>query len=149
MSEQPVFTGTPDDWWEAAERITVSEADERNLGDWYIVRIVTRRSGGEEGTVRYNVSTPSKPPKPNGKRWNWNNESAGVRCLIRGRVAVPEWMTAELVLADDPEFEGVRQAWVRKKSGRWTLLQDNRVAINDHTMSTRNPKPAAVTEDLI
>jgi hypothetical protein len=147
MSATPAFTGTPDDWWENAERISHAEAEERNLGDWYIVKMNT----AGQTKPNYRLSTPSKPPnmdKRSKPRYN-NGESDRVRCLIRGSEPMPAWMTSPFVMAERPDGGAERVPWVRKNSGRWQLLQDGRVNINDHAMAELNPKPAFIAEDLI
>lgn len=151
MSDQPVFHGTPDDWWENAERISTSEAAERDLGSWYISKYKTAG-----GPTAYRIAQPSRVPNLAARRkieegYHANTESEAVRCLIRVTEAIPEWMTATYVLAEKPDGGAEKFPWVRKKNGRWTLIADGSVTLTDRTMAELNPKPATFTvaEDLI
>lgn len=147
MSEQPAFRGTPHDWWEQAERITMSEAEERTLGNWYITQV---RSAGDTGPS-YRISTPSKPPnraKASRIPPGWDAESKRVRLLIRSETPEPVWRTSDFVMADLEEGSGERSLWVRKEStGRWNCLTDGRKNVNDTVMGRLNPRPATITEE--
>lgn len=149
MSEQPTFTGTPDDWWEQAEEIMESEASNRELGNWYITQI---RTAGDT-RPGYRLSTPSKPPNTDNlikARGPQDTVSLRVRLLVRGVAEVPAWMTSIMVVADTVVGDEItRLPWMRKKSGRWQSLYDGRLNINDHAMAELNPNPATISEDLI
>jgi hypothetical protein len=140
-STQPVFLGTPDDWWEQATPIMESEAANRNLGDWYIAQV---RTAGDT-KPGYRVSTPSKPfnsdqlLKAMGPH---DKVSDRVRLLIRMETRIPEWMTSEFVLADMKEGSTDRAPWRRNNNGKWQRLKAGMISVNDHTMSNLNPKPA-------
>jgi hypothetical protein len=142
-STEPVFSGTPDDWWEAAEEITQSHAAERDFGDWYITKV--RNSAGAAPAFR--LSTPSKPPnevrRSNlAKMYPVDAISDTVRRLIRVETPVEAWMTSEYVLADLEEGSADRGPWRRMNSGRWQRITDGRISVNDHTMRELNPKSA-------
>lgn len=149
MSEQPVFTGTPDDWWEQAEEIMESEAANRTLGSWYITQIRTA------GNTRpgYRLSTPSKPANTDNlikARGPHDSVSLRVRRLITGEADTPSWVTSLMVVADTVVGdETQRLPWIRKNNGRWQSLYDGRININDHAMAELNPNSATITEDLI
>lgn len=143
----PVFVGNPDDWWEQAERIMISEANNRSLGAWYITR---QRTAGQT-KPSYRLMTPSKPPNMDQllkEMGPHNRESETVRCLMRMELEMPPWMTAHLVIADT-EVGGIKQRlpWVRKNSGRWQSVFDGRLNINDHSMAELNPAPARIIEE--
>jgi hypothetical protein len=152
MTDLQAFAGTPDDWWEQAERIQVSEANNRSLGAWYITK---QKTAGQTKAV-YRLMTPSRPPsmdqllKSLGPH---NRESDSVRCLMRLEMEMPAWMTSQIVIADTgmATTEGKKMVqrlpWVRKNSGRWQSLFDGRRNINDHEMAELNPAPARITED--
>jgi len=151
MSTEPVFTGTPDDWWDNATPIPVSEAEERTLGNWYITKV--RTAGDTKPT--YRLSTPSRPPNREKRsklaEWDGDRTSDRVRLLISSAVPEPAWRKATYVLADLEQGSDRRVAWVRKATGRWHCLEDGRRTINDHAMELLHPLPAAftVTEDLL
>jgi len=142
----PVFRGTPDEWWEAAEEITQSHAAERDFGDWYITKV--RNSAGAAPAFR--LATPTKPPNEI-RRANLaamypvDPISDTVRRLIRVETPVAAWMASEYVLADLEEGCAERAPWRRLNSGRWQRITDGRVSINDHTMRELNPVPATFT----
>lgn len=141
-----IFVGTPDDWWEQAERIQISEANNRSLGAWYITK---QRTAGATKPF-YRLMTPSKPPNMDQllkEQGPHNRESETVRCLMRLEMEMPAWMSASLVIADT-KTEGYvqRLPWIRKNNGRWHSLFDGRLTINDHSMAELNPTPAAITE---
>lgn len=140
-SDQPVFIGTPDDWWEQATQITEAEATNRNLGDWYITQV---RTAGDTKPA-YRVSTPSKPYNSDqllkALRAN-NGVSERVRRLIHTETPVAPWMTSQFVLADREQGGTDRVPWRRNNSGKWQCITDGRISINDHMMSDLNPKPA-------
>lgn len=140
--DQPVFQGTPEDWWEAAEEITESHAAERTFGDWYITRI--HNSAG--ATPAFRIATPSRPPNE-ARRFSLANNgldliASNVRRLIRTETPVAAWMTSEFVLADLDEGSGDRGPWRRMNNGRWQRITDGRITVNDRTMRELNPKPA-------
>lgn len=145
------FEGTPEDWWNSARRVSRAEADNRKLGNWYIVR---QRTAGKT-LHSYRLMTPSRPPQTDKmlkslKDGSGARYSENVRLLIQGSETVPAWMNAEMVIADFDRdtAEGLkidRQPWVRK-NGRWHAVFDGRRSINDHTMAELNPVPAAVQE---
>lgn len=140
-STQPLFRGTPDDWWEQAAPIMESEAANRNLGDWYIIQV--RTAGNTK--PGYRVSTPSKPYNSDQllKAMGPHDKvSDRVRLLIRTKAPIPPWMTSEFVLADLEAGSTRRGPWRRKNNGRWQQINDARISVNDHTMSELNPKPA-------
>lgn len=162
MSEQPIFKGTPDDWWDQASVITEAEAENRKLGDWYIVKQAHANGSG----FSYRMMTPAKPYNADQlvKALNAGkgHPSERVRCLIRTDQQLPAWQTAEFVYADlkkdayyrgeDGEHigwveESTRRLWTRKANGRWNCLHDGRVSVNDQTMATLNPKPAKIIEE--
>ena len=60
-------------------------------------------------------------------------------------VVTPEWLSADLVIADREIGSEQRVAW-RKTSYRWQLLDDARIAVTAHAMEKLNPKPAVITE---
>jgi hypothetical protein len=140
-TDQPVFRGTPDDWWEQAAPILESEAANRVLGDWYITQV--RTAGNTK--PGYRLSTPSKPfnldqlKKAMGPH---DKVSDRVRVLIRTRTRIPEWMGSEFVLANMEEGSTERAPWRRNNNGRWQRLKAGMISVNDHTMSNLNPKPA-------
>lgn len=141
--EEPVFRGTPEDWWDAAEEIPESHAEEQNLGDWYIRWI--RGSAGT--TPAFRVATPSRPPNMTRRHALATAErgdpvSEQVRRLIKSRAPVPAWMKSEFVLADIAEGNSSRGPWHRKNNGMWKLVTDSRISVNDHTMSKLHPKAA-------
>lgn len=138
---QPVFRGTPDDWWEQATVITVAEANNRNLGDWYITQV---RTAGDT-KPGYRISTPSKPFNTDKllKALQANNGvSARVRRLIHNEAPLEPWMTSAFVLADREEGGTARVPWRRNNSGKWQCVTEPRISINDHLMAELNPKPA-------
>lgn len=135
---EPVFRGTPEDWWEAAEEITVSHALERNFGDWYITKIMSAAGV----TPAFRIATPSKPPTRHFNRTDGNEISLTIRRLIRTETPLAAWMTSEYVLADLEEGSTDRGPWRRLNSGRWQRITDGRISVNDHTMRELNPKPA-------
>lgn len=147
-----VFHGTPDDWWDNAENILESEASNRTLGNWYIVR---QQTAGQTKPT-YRVSTPSKPAnmdqllKAKGPH---DKVSERVRLLIRSEAETPAWMLSHLVIADtgvattDGSKLVQRLPWVRKNSGRWQSLYNGSLNINDHQMADLNPAPARITEE--
>lgn len=140
---KPVFRGTPEDWWEAAEEITESHAAERCFGDWYITQV--RNSTG--ATPAFRVATPSRPPNEARRIALINSRPTDeiapfVRRLIHTETPVAAWMTADYVLADMEEGSIDRSPWRRQNNGRWQRLTDGRISVNDHTMSGLNPKPA-------
>lgn len=142
----PVFRGTPEDWWDAAEEITESHAAERTYGDWYISKV--RGSAGVAPAFR--VATPGKPANENRRRQLearvHDPISATVRRLIRVEVPVEPWLESEFVMADREEGSGERSPWRRKNSGRWQCLQDLRITVNDRQMAELNPRPATFSE---
>jgi hypothetical protein len=145
-STEPVFRGTPDEWWEAAEEITQSHAAERDFGDWYITKV--RNFAGAAPAFR--IATPSKPPnevrRSNlAKMYPVDEISDTVRRLIHVETPVAAWMTSEYVLADLKEGSAERGPWRRMNSGRWQRITDARISVNDHTMSELNPLPATFT----
>lgn len=142
MTDQPSFTGTPDDWWEQAERITAAEAEERTMGSWYITQV---RTAGDT-KPGYRLSTPSRPANQDRKANKSQHESTRVRRLMSS--PVPAWIGSLMVFADTAGEEAMhRLPWVRKNSGRWQCLADARPTINDHAMAELNPSPAIITED--
>lgn len=145
------FEGDPNDWWERAEQISMAEAENRKLGNWYIIR---QRTAGKQ-IHSYRLMTPSRPPlgekilkaEEQGKH---RVTAEGIRVLIRGEAETPAWMTSRVVIADFDDFpEGPtttsRQPWVRK-NGRWQAVYDGRRSINDHAMAELNPVPASIQE---
>jgi hypothetical protein len=137
----PVFRGTPDDWWEQATQITVAEANNRNLGDWYITKV---RTAGDT-KPGYRVSTPSKPYNSDQllKALQTNpGVSERVRRLIHHETPIEPWMTSEFVMADLTVDRPERGPWRRLNSGRWQRLSGPMISVNDHTMRELNPKPA-------
>lgn len=141
--ELPVFRGTPEDWWEAAEEITESHAAEKNLGDWYI----TWLRGTKGPTPAFRVATPSRPPnmaKRNAiaKGYKGDPISENVRRLIKASMKTPAWMLSEFVMADVSEGSGERGPWHRKPNGKWQLVRDGRIHVYDVAMSKLNPTPA-------
>lgn len=145
-STEPTFTGTPDQWWEKAEPITEAEAADRRLGDWYI--------GREASSYRVSTSTLSTNEsrkivlRQRIARGETTAESisAKIRKLIHIEVEPPEWLSAELVIADDLELGSTKRVAWRKANYRWQLLSDARVAVNEHSMALLNPKIAVITE---
>lgn len=142
----PVFQGTPEDWWKGAEEITESHALERTYGDWYITKV--RVSGS--ATPAFRLATPSRPHSESRRRAYIQSRptdevSEHVRRLIKTETPVAAWMTSELVLADVFGGSTERGAWIRKNSGRWQLLSDGRVMVNDHSMSELNPQAATIS----
>lgn len=140
---QPVFRGTPEDWWNGAEEITESHAAEPNLGDWYIRWL--RNSAGTKPSFR--VSTPSRPPNEVKRRamataLKGDPISQNVRRLIKTEEPTPAWMTSEFVMADVSEGGAERGPWHRKPSGKWHLVRDGRVSVLDRAMAKLNPVPA-------
>jgi hypothetical protein len=142
----PVFRGTPEDWWEAAEEITESHAAERTFGDWYITKL--RITGS--ATPAFRIATPSKPPSE-ARRIAYINSrptdeiATNVRRLIRTETPVAAWLTSDFVMADMDEGSADRCPWIRKNNGRWQRLTDGRITVNDHTMSELNPHPATIS----
>ncbi|MEO3931371.1 hypothetical protein WMO79_00965 [Micrococcaceae bacterium Sec7.4] len=140
----PVFHGTPDDWWEQATQITEAEANNRNLGDWYITQV---RTAGDT-KPGYRVSTPSKPFNSDqllkALRSN-NGVSERVRRLIHQETPAEPWMASEFVMADMEEGSADRGPWRRMNSGRWQRITDARISVNDHTMRELNPVPGTFT----
>ena len=154
MSTQPTFTGTPDDWWENAERITIEESMQKQMGNWYITKMKPYSSGWHpspedeaKDSGAYRIATPTKPPAvakiPEHQR---QDEAEWCRLLIRGENKMPAWVGAMYVMADVPGSEGQKGAWVRNNSGRWKLISDNRITVNDRTMENLNPVPAIFTQ---
>ena len=143
----PAFFGTPNDWWDNAENITEWEARNRTFGSWYIS---IQRTAGASNPM-YRIMTPSRYPDT--KQMKRDREVLGdrmserVRLLMRTEVEEPAWMTAEIVIADT-FVDGTRgrKAWVRRNSGRWVLVSDARLQMNDFQMAERNPQPARITE---
>lgn len=146
-STVPVFTGAPTDWWEAAEEITQAEAQERSLGDWYIVKI--RNAGGGDGG--YRLHQPRTQPNAMNRikllEQYGNQVSDRVRCLIRSETPLPAWLTSEFIMADMKT--GKRGAWRRASNGQWRCITDGRWTVNDASMAEMNPVPAEIVESLI
>jgi len=153
VTTQPTFTGTPDDWWENAEPITHAEAQERNMGDWYIARVTSRTWDGSESRARYTISTPSKLPNREKADAAYGSQGIAerVRRLIHMPEEVPAWKLAEMVTAEVPGKGPERHPWMRNANGRWRLLSDARINVNDASMAELNPRPAVVveTQDLV
>jgi hypothetical protein len=150
-NNEPVFTGTPDQWWVAATPITEEEAAERILGDWYI--------GNETTTSKlygnYRVSTPtltSNNARKSALQRRIDNGATQadsiahtVRKLIHIEIEPPEWLNAGLLIADLEIGSAMRGPW-RKTAYKWQLLADARIAVNERTMSQLNPRIAVITE---
>lgn len=142
-TEQPVFRGTPEDWWNDAEEITESHAAEQNLGDWYIRWL--RNSAGP--TPAFRVATPSRPPNE-AKRSAMARAAKGdpisenVRRLIKASKQTPAWMLSEFVMADVSEGSADRGPWHRKPNGKWQLVRDGRIHVYDLAMAKLHPQPA-------
>lgn len=142
--DAPVFRGTPEDWWNAAEEITESHAAEKNLGDWYISWI----RGTNGPTPAFRVATPSRPPNM-AKRNTMARAAKGdpisqtMRRLIKASTPTPAWMLSEFVIADVSEGSKERGPWHRKPNGKWQLIRDGRIHVYDVAMAKLNPKPAS------
>lgn len=147
---QPVFVGTPHDWWEAATPITQKEAAERVLGDWYIA-VDSRASSGESYRVTVPTSGSNKPRMEVLKRRIANKELTGeeisttVRRLIHTEEIPPLWAGAPLVIADDSLHNQQRVVWIKSRD-RWRQMADGRISANQKLMAQLNPVPAVITE---
>mgnify|MGYP001165981307 CR=1 FL=1 len=150
MSAQPVFTGTPEQWWEQAEPVMESEAAERLLGSWYIV--AESRKGGHTGS--YRVARPTRAGNDQrlaslrhevarGRKTE-TQTSDTVRRLIYVPQSEPEWATAQIVIADAREGSDERVAW-RKSPKYWLQVFDARASVSDATMARLNPVVATIT----
>lgn len=141
----PVFRGTPDDWWDNAEVITVAEANNRIVGDWYIAQV--RTAGNTK--PGYRVSTPSQAYNSDQllKAIRANlGMSDRVRRLIHYETPLEAWINCDFVMADLTVDRPERGPWRRQNNGRWQRLTGPMLSINDHNMRELNPVPATFTE---
>jgi hypothetical protein len=152
-SNPPAFTGTPNDWWDQAERITELQAAERELGAWYIAE-ETRSSGAST----YRISTPtlaSNEPRKAALRqqidWGAKSESSistKVRLLMRVPIEMPAWMSADFLIADIEIGSEERNLWRKTNAGNWQLVLDGRVRVGEKTMLQLHPAIASITEQI-
>lgn len=152
-TNEQTLTGTPNDWWDQAERITEAEAAERVLGTWYITS-ETRPSGASS----YRVSTPTlasnEPRKAAlrdaiayGKKRE-SDMSAKVRVLMRVPIERPAWMDVDFLIADIEIGSTERSLWRKTNAGNWQLVLDGRVRVGEKTMLQLNPAIANITEQI-
>lgn len=148
---EPVFHGTPDQWWEQAEPITEEEAAERMLGTWYIV--AETRSGDQTGS--YHVGLPTHASNIPRRDALARRVAAGdvrlhdiaphVRALVRSSIERPEWLDADLVIADAAVGSADRVPW-RRKNARWLQVFDATRTASERTMVQLNPTLATISE---
>ena len=167
MSKKIVLEGTPNEWWEKAEKLTVAETISRQLGCWYI-----SRKSQSETTNSFHIMTPTLAAVETGKKslarerkkFNAlsergedfkervqdpdNTMSENVRMFIRQELDKPEWAEDNLLLADlpDAEEEGRRELWRRASNGWWTLVMDARVRVTNERLAYLNPKRISIQE---
>lgn len=147
---QHAYLGTPDQWWEQAEPILESEAAERHLGSWYIMRETNR--GEPTGSFRVAVPTMQN----NASRLDELNRlvhrgekhrddlAENVRALIRVPQERPEWMDADLIIADSEVGSSERVAW-RHAKGQWRQVFDPKKSAGERRMVDLNPVVADIT----
>lgn len=165
MPKKIVLKGTPNEWWEKAEKLTVAETISRQLGCWYI-----SRKSQSETTNSFHIMTPTLAAVETGKkslarerkkfreqdRYGFavpvedpdNTMSENVRMFIRQELEKPEWAEDNLLLADlpDAEEEGRRELWRRASNGWWTLVMDARVRVTNERLAYLNPKRISIQE---
>lgn len=147
----PIFTGTPDQWWEQAEPITEAEAAERVLGTWYI--LAETRAGEHTGSYRISLPTLASnlPRKDALERRihldgaNPDDISPNVRALIRVSIERPDWMEADLVIADAELGSSERVPW-RQKNAKWMQVFNPTKSAGERRMAELNPIIAAISE---
>lgn len=143
-SDVPTFKGSPVDWFDNAERITNREANDKQMGVWYIRKV--KNAGGTAAGNTYNISTPTyqKPPTP--QRWDDDYESEWVRVLYRTKTQGPAWSSAKFLFAEVPGGGAEKELWIRNKNGRWRMVEDGRVTVSDASMQELNPTIANIVE---
>jgi hypothetical protein len=139
-SDLPTFKGTPRDWFENAERITNYQADNKEMGVWYIRKV--RNSAGADAGNSFNVNTPSTPRQPTVPQYGSDYECEHTRILYRSKSSGPAWTKAKWILAEIPGGGAEKELWTRNKNGRWRLVEDGRITVTDSKMYDLNPTPA-------
>lgn len=149
--EQPLLSGTPDQWWEQAEPVTEEEAADRYLGTWYI--LAEQRDGILTDSYRISRATKGSNEARKGAlarridRGEVRAEDTApfLRALIRVHVEQPAWADADLVMADAEVGSSERTPWRRNRSGRWTQVFGGKT-VSEQTLRELHPVQAAITE---
>lgn len=151
IAQSQTFTGTPDDWWREAVPVTEQEAAERLLGSWYIV--ADTRNGEMTGSYRVSQTTrAANEGRASALRTKLRRVPTAadqtapfVRRLIFIPITVPDWMNADLVIADSSAGSSERVPW-RRVSTKWLQVFDAQRSASDATMADLNPVIASITE---